>query len=112
MELAQQIDIMPTVLGYLGYQKPFVAFGQNLLNRKDGQMAINYTASTYQLFMDDMVLLYNGKANGLYNYRSDSLLQQNLLNQYPDKEHAMEQKLKGIIQQYNQRMIDDKLRVE
>lgn len=112
MELAQQIDIMPTILGYLGYQKPFVAFGQNLLNRKDGDMAINYTASTYQLFMDDMVLLYNGKANGLYNYRSDSLLQQNLLNQYPNMEHAMEQKLKGIIQQYNQRMIDDKLRVE
>ena len=28
--IAKQIDIMPTLLGYLGFQHPFVAFGNDL----------------------------------------------------------------------------------
>ena len=33
--IAQQIDIMPTVLSYLGYDRPYIAFGCDLLTTKD-----------------------------------------------------------------------------
>ena len=33
--IAQQIDIMPTVLSYLGYDRPYVAFGCDLLTRSE-----------------------------------------------------------------------------
>ena len=41
--IAQQIDIMPTVLGYLGYDKPYISFGCDLLAIPTNQTsAVNY----------------------------------------------------------------------
>ena len=112
-DLAQQIDIMPSVLGYLNYPKPFLAFGRNLFDNKREPFVINYTSNTYQLFMGDFLFLYNGvKATGLYKFKTDRLLADNLLVKFPDVEQKMEQKVKAIIQQYNSRMIEDKLTVK
>ncbi|BDX37952.1 sulfatase [Tenuifilaceae bacterium CYCD] len=112
-DLAQQIDIMPSVLGYLNYPKPFLAFGRNLFDNKREPFVINYTSNTYQLFMGDFLFLYNGtKATGLYKFKADRLLADNLLGKFPDVEQKMEQKVKAIIQQYNSRMIEDKLTVK
>ncbi|MGE0078946.1 MAG: LTA synthase family protein [Bacteroidales bacterium] len=112
-DLAQQIDIMPSVLGYLHYPKPFLAFGRNLFDNKQEPFVINYTANTYQLYMGDYLFLYDGKkATGLYLFKTDRLLSNNMLGEHPDVEKKMEQKVKAIIQQYNSRMIEDKLTVK
>jgi len=112
-ELAQQIDIMPTILGYLNYNKPYFAFGRNVFDPTQEPFAISYTASTYQLLMGDFLYLSSGtKPMGLYQYKTDLLLLNNLLGSLPDVELKMETKLKAIIQQYNNRMIGDKLLVE
>lgn len=112
-ELAQQIDIMPSVLGYLNYPKPFFAFGRNVFDGKQEPFVINYTANTYQLFMGDYLFLFDGsKATGLYLFKTDKILNQNLLGKYPEVESRMETTLKAIIQQYNNRMIEDKLTVQ
>lgn len=112
-ELAQQIDILPSVLGYLKYDKPFVAFGRDVFDNTQIPFIINYTSSTYQLFIGDFLYLYNGiSSTGLYKYKTDSLLNNNLLGKYFDIEIMMEAKLKAIIQQYNTRMIDDRLTVK
>lgn len=109
-ELAQQIDIMPSVLGYLKFQKPFLAFGRNLFDNTQEPFVINYTSGTYQLFMGDYLYLFNGaKPSGLYQFKTDRLLSNNLLGTMPEVELKMERKLKAIIQQYNSRMIEDRL---
>jgi len=111
-ELAQQIDIMPSVLGYLNYDKPFVAFGRNIFDSKQEPFVITYSSSTYQLMMGDYLYLHNGLAQtGLFDYKNDILLTNNLMGNLPDIEARMEAKLKAIIQQYNNRMIGDKLTV-
>ena len=47
--IAQQIDIMPTVLGYLGYDRPYVAFGCDLFNTEpQDTWAVNYLNGIYQ----------------------------------------------------------------
>ncbi len=109
-EIAQQIDITPTLLGLVGHRTPYIAFGQDLLRRKDGQMAIGYTSGVYQLLQDSLALLYSEDAPiGLYNWQADSLLERNLIGQDSAREQAMVRKLQAIIQQYNNRMLDNRL---
>jgi len=111
--LAQQIDIMPSVLSYLNYQKPYVAFGRNLFDEQEEPFVITYTSNTYQLVMGDYLYLYNGLTNtGFYHLKSDVLLSKNLSGQFPDIEKRMEQKIKAIIQQYHNRMLDNRLTAE
>lgn len=110
--IAQQIDIMPSVLGYLGYDKPYVAFGRNIFDERTVPFAFNYKDNAYQLFEGDYLLQFDGtRTVGLFNFRADKLLTENLHGKQPDVQHQMEQKIKAIIQQYNNRMIADKLTV-
>ncbi len=112
-ELAQQIDIMPSILGYLDYDKPFVAFGRNVFDKTAEPFVLNYTSSTYQLMMGDFLYLYNGNQSvGLYNFKRDSLLTENLQGKFPEIERKLNAKVKAIIQQYNSRMIDDRLTIK
>ena len=67
----------------------------------------------YQLMMGDYLYLYNGlKGVGLYDYKNDIMLTKNIFGQKPEIEEKMEAKVKAIIQQYNNRMIGDKLTVQ
>ncbi|MDD2632198.1 MAG: LTA synthase family protein [Bacteroidales bacterium] len=110
--VADQIDIMPSALGLLGYDKPFVAFGQNIFDNADG-MAVNYLNGVYQLITDSLVLEFDSsKSRSLYNYQRDRLLQQNLLSTNLREAHRMEQTLKAVVQQYNNRMIDNQLTIK
>lgn len=111
--IAQQIDIMPTVLGYLGYDRPFMAYGRDVLHSPDSTAyAVNYTNGIYQLFKGNYMLQFDGqKSIALYNFVDDKLLKNNLLGKVPEQ-NGMETELKAIIQQYIERMIEDKMRVE
>lgn len=105
----QQIDVMPTVLGYLNYNKPFLAYGENVLERKNGGFAFHY-AGGYEWFEGDYLLLFDGnKSTGLFNFKKDRTMHINLLNKMPDLQFKMENKLKAFIQQYNNRIIQNRL---
>jgi len=111
-DIVEQIDIMPSILGYLNYDKPFVAFGRNIFDKDHEPFAISYTASTYQLLMGDYLYLFDGlKGTGLYNFKNDLMLSTNLMGTLPEVELKMDAKVKAIIQQYNNRMIGDKLTI-
>ena len=106
--VAQQIDIMPTVLGYLGYDKPYVSFGKNLLNENNPQWAFNYN-NIPQLVMGDYLLQFDGNiALALYNFREDKLLKHNLKNDTAIV-NQMTKYLKAVLQSVNERMKNDEL---
>lgn len=109
--IAQQIDIMPSVLGYLGYNRPYVAFGQDLFHTADNETwAVNYLNGIYQYVKGDYLLQSDGpNAKALYNYKSDRLLKHNLLSKKQDIYNAMQRELKAIIQSYMQRMENNAL---
>ena len=78
--IAQQIDIMPSVLSYLGYEGEYIAFGNNLFDDSKESFAFNTNGSTYQLFMNDHMLeLVDNKPVGLYNFKIDRFLDKNLI---------------------------------
>lgn len=109
--ISQQIDIMPTVLGYLHYDKPYVSFGCDLLNTPaEDTFAVNYMNGIYQYFRGDYLLQFDGeKSVALYDFVSDSLLKHNLVKEKTDLVADMELTLKSIIQQYMERMNSDEL---
>lgn len=107
--IAQQIDIMPTVLGYLGYDKPYVAFGCDLLSTPPQQtFAVNYANDIYQYVKGEYLLQFDGNGTrAVYNFKSDPLLKHNLVGKVDCS--SMELELKAIIQQYMQRMNENRL---
>ena len=110
--IAQQIDIMPTVLNYLGYNKPYVAFGQDLLHTSDQDTwAITNNNGLYHYVKGDYVLLFteSGQSKAIYNYKKDWYLKKNLLGKTGKVEQKMEREVKGLIQSYMERMTEDRL---
>jgi phosphoglycerol transferase MdoB-like AlkP superfamily enzyme len=107
-QLAQQIDIMPTVLSYLNYPAPYLAYGNNLLNAQSKRFAINYIEESYQFLSGDYVLhLTDDKLTAIYNRKSDPMLTQNLLGKIDlEQEQNL---LKAIVQQFNNRMADNRM---
>jgi len=111
--IAQQIDIMPTVLSYLNYDGDFIAFGNNLLDESKETFGFNTFGSNYYLFMDDHILeVTDNKTMGLFNYKTDRFQLDNLLGKEPRLQEKMEEKLKAVIQTYNERLIDNRLVVK
>jgi phosphoglycerol transferase MdoB-like AlkP superfamily enzyme len=110
-EIIQQIDIMPTVLGYLNYNKPFLAYGNNVLDstQREHRFAYQYSGG-YRWFQGDYLLMSDGQKPGnLYNWKTDRFLQTNLAQQKPDTLALIDKRLKAFIQQYNNRLIDNQL---
>ena len=107
--IAQQIDIMPTILGYLGYDQPYLGFGIDLLNTPaEDTWAVNYLNGIYQYVKYGYVLQFDGlKTKAVYSL-DDRLMKQNLIGKVPQQQQ-MELELKAIIQQYMERMTQNRL---
>ena len=110
LRIAQQIDVMPTILNYLGYDKPYFAFGKDLLDDREDKIAFNYIGNAFQLIWDDWVIQNNtSNTVGLFNRVKDPLLKNNLVGKNDTIQVRMERKIKAIIQQHNNRMIDNRI---
>jgi phosphoglycerol transferase MdoB-like AlkP superfamily enzyme len=110
-KIAQQIDIMPTILAALHYDEPFVAFGQDLFSTpQEETFAITYNGGIYQFIQNGYNLQFDGEKTAALYALNDSTQQNNLkgLEEKPE----MEQKLKAIIQQYMLRMKTDSLTIK
>ena len=108
-KIAQQIDILPTVLGLLNYPKPYFGFGIDVLNTpKEDTWAVNYLNGIYQYVKYGYVLQFDGvKTTALYSLE-DRLMKNNLKGKI-QKQAQMERELKAIIQQYMERMTQNRL---
>ena len=107
-----QTDIMPSVLAYLGYEKPFFAFGENALTQeKKHPYAVCYNHPVYQLLSDSLLLQFDGKqVCAAYNYQDDPMLQHNIVAETNTEE--MEKFLRAYIQQYIYRLITNQLTID
>ena len=107
-----QTDIMPSVLAYLGYQKPFFAFGKDILTKeKETQWAVCYNHPAYQLLSDSLLLQFDGQNTyAVYNYQNDPLLKNNIANEIDYS--AMERYLRAYIQQYIYRLTTNQLTIK
>lgn len=108
-EVIQQTDIMPSILSYLNYNGNIIAFGKNIFDSSHADVASNYM-NTYRRIEGDYVLEADAHSIfGLYNYIKDRKMLVNLKDKMPSKANEMYVNLKAYIQQYNNRLLQDKL---
>jgi len=113
-KIIQQIDIMPSILSYLDYNKPFISLGNNIFNDENG-FAINYN-NGFQMIIDERVVIYNEleeKITKIFDFTNDISLKQNIINNIESiKIEEYKNKIQSFIQTYNNRMIDNNLSLE
>jgi len=108
-KVTQQIDIMPTVLGYLGYPDAFKAFGVNKFDESNAQhYSYTFEKDIYQIIGEVFVLQFDGERTiALYNRYKDPSLKNNVQKEHPNVVLRLEKHLKAVIQTHNQKLIDN-----
>lgn len=90
-----QIDIMPSVLNFLGYDKPYFAFGEDCLTQpKKHPWAVIYNHPLFEILSPESEVVLNERTPA------------------NEEEEVMLQYLKAFIQQYTDRMINNQLTIE
>ena len=99
-------------MGMLHYPDSYFGFGIDLFNTPaDSTWAVNYLNGIYQYVKHGHVLQFDGKQTRAVYALDDSLMQHNLMGHVP-QQSKMERELKSIIQQYMERMVQDRLSVQ
>ena len=104
----QQVDILPSVLDYLGIATKTISYGKSYTSDKD--FVVYYLDNMYHLIDGDYYLAFNGTESlALYNFKEDPLLKKNLVKVKTEKAEVLERFIKAYIQSFNERMIDNNL---
>lgn len=107
----QQIDIMPSILDYLNIKTDMISFGKSYKSKNN--FVVYYLQDTYHYIQDDYYLAFaNNKAIGLYNWKKDVLLKNNLLNTEKVKTEKLSRFLKAYIQTFYERVTNNTLSLE
>ncbi len=106
--VTQQCDILPSVLDYLNFPSEFSAFGNSIFRNGDA-FALNYTGNLFQYFSNEYMLQSDGdEIVGIYKYRTDSMLRNNIVNSFADK-NRLTLKANAVLQQFRQSMIHNSI---
>ncbi len=113
--LTQQIDILPSVLDYLGYSQPFFAFGKSIFRPAGTRIVMDELNNAYQFVWKGYIFKTKGvELVGIYNFSNDYKCWNNLI----DKPEGIavrkeaEPYYKAFLQLYNYVLIHDKMHVE
>lgn len=100
--IAQQCDVFPTVLSYLGGGETIKSFGNNLLGGIDStQYVLNRSSGVYYLYGNQRVYEATlDEPKGIYLY-TDSLKQNNLINENKDA-YKLDKEVKARFQVYKE----------
>ena len=108
-ELAQQIDIYPTILDMIGYNVPFRSWGRSLVNQSEDRMTpyvMNFNGQNYQYSKGNLICIFDGvKAIGFYDI-NDLNLENNLIVNRTQEMDAVELACKAFLKDYFDRIID------
>ena len=107
--VVQQIDIMPSILDYLHYDREYIAFGNSIFDTSTKRFVYNFLDS-YQIFSNEYALSFNGETStGVIKYGPDSMSVINLINSHPEVNNRLEKQVKGMIQIYNHALIHNEM---
>lgn len=97
-EPVSQIDIMPTLLGILDYDKPYFAYGRDIFDPQSRAITVVYDNGVYKAFTDSHIHIFSeDRVTEIYSI-ADSTLTVNLISSEYDKD--VENYIKAYIQQY------------
>jgi phosphoglycerol transferase MdoB-like AlkP superfamily enzyme len=107
----QQLDILPSVLDYLGYSTPFFAFGNSIFRSEEPAFVITQASNTYQWLEHNYVLqTADLTPKGYFAFPSDSTCRNNLLGRRIPYKDTSILHLKAFVQRYRYALIHNALR--
>jgi phosphoglycerol transferase MdoB-like AlkP superfamily enzyme len=110
-DLSQQIDIYPSILDLIGYQKPFRSWGRSLFgDNKIAPFVFNFNGNQYQFIQGNYTCIFDGTAiTGVFDAK-DYDLKKNIMNTIPKADfNKLDKGAKAFYQDYMERIIDQKL---
>jgi phosphoglycerol transferase MdoB-like AlkP superfamily enzyme len=114
-ELAQQVDIVPSVLDYLGYNKKFFAFGNSIFSPYANRMVVNELNNTFQFVSGNYIFKTTDlDVTGVFNFPKDFKCWNNLVKEPEgiEMKNTKEPYFKAYLQLYNYSLIHNKMTVE
>jgi phosphoglycerol transferase MdoB-like AlkP superfamily enzyme len=110
-EIAQQSDILPSIIDSLDAGIPFVAFGQNVFGKDFLPFNIHYADGIYEFYRKDIFLQSDGsELLSAYRWKHPSASMPEKLITEGNKEAIYELEfMKAIVNEYNQRMTHNAL---
>ena len=100
-----QIDILPTALSLLKYNKPFFAFGNDYREVKNNYSPY-YLPGMHFILTDSTVHSYaNAKPQHVFKYTRDSTLSTNIIGQDATTDSVVTRQFKAFLQTYNHTLI-------
>jgi len=110
--VTQQVDIMPTTLGLMGYDKPYFAFGRDVFNEPERKpMVVNCVQQTYQALTDSLSLYFDGERRLFVYAAGDTLQQYNIMDMHNPAQQSLERDLKAVLQSYYDHVGKGNLRI-
>ncbi len=130
--VASQFDLAPTLLGMLGYPKPFVAVGRDIWN-EGPSYALNFINGMYQIISTRYIVQLDATMTGvtaLYDIALDPTLRNNLLGSTTSPTSEVMQKVpasteydadevnrmitfaRAFMQDYTHRLTSDRMSIE
>jgi len=111
-DLASQMDIYPSLVSLVGYNKPFRSWGRSLISNLPAETpkVINSTGNIYQFMQGNYIYLFDGKRiTGIFTI-ADKGLEKNLMtaNLSPEMAKGVLD-CKAFIQDYTDRIVNKKL---
>jgi len=113
-EIAQQIDIYPSLVDLMGYNKPFRSWGRSLFANQETPKAYITDGHNYRLMQGNYIYILDekGELNGIYK-KEDEALKNNIKGKEDNPEIQKGIKdLKAFIQDYMDRIINHKLDIK
>lgn len=108
--IVQQADILPSVLDYLNFDKPYVAFGKSIFDTSKPGYSISYLNGIYQIIMGNYALSFDGQQNiSLFDYKKDPACMHNILALKPKLADSLSVFLKSVVQEYNYSLLNNQL---
>ncbi|MDY0015006.1 MAG: sulfatase-like hydrolase/transferase [Bacteroidales bacterium] len=99
--VTQQLDIMPTLLGLIGYKIPYFAFGRDVFNERNRfPMATNYINELYQCITDSVTIYMNDNEVISAFTAADLFQKKNIVNENRKSQQEATKQLKALIQSY------------
>ena len=109
LELTQQIDILPSILHLIGYDKEIYAFGQSVFEQKYKPYSISYLEGVYNLYFGTFLLTFSDyKDFQLFDISIDPSLTKNIFDEKQEEIRSMCLFLQAFIQRYNNDLLDNR----
>lgn len=109
-EIMQHVDLGVSILSSLGINDDSFSFGRNVFDEKQKESFISFLNNIYQYSDGRYVLQSDGnEVIAAYDFKNDNRLRFNVYKKEDDVFDKLERDFKVRLQQYNNRMINNKL---